>query len=312
MELPVVVLPVDGAGVVLPLLLPLESDFESQPVKSVPAARRVRMAGVNFISFIGCQSRCTQLELHAHNRVSTAIRCRGSCLATCRAPCFESRKPVGQVSRKIATDLQYLGQNCGYDLGIQSLMHSSAHRLAPEGCAHPNSCLKTKPNIMTDPHETFISWLKDAYAFERKLAPELKAHASQAQEHPEIQSKLEQHLAETEAHAETVKRIIEELGGEVSSVKTAMGEAAGAMLGMSTGLAEDRVVKNALAEFTMEHTEIASYVSLLAAAEHLGLPQVIPPLRAILREEEEMAEWLRMQISRVTIHHLQHEAMAAA
>jgi ferritin-like metal-binding protein YciE len=160
-------------------------------------------------------------------------------------------------------------------------------------------------------HDTFITWLKDAYAFERKLVPELKAHAGQAAEHPEIQSRIQQHLGETEQHAEAVRRIIEQLGGEVSSIKTMLGQAAGTAMGMSTSLADDNIVKNALAEFTMEHTEIASYVSLIAAAEHLHLPNIIPPLRQILQQEERMAEWLRGQISRVTIHHLQHEGVAA-
>jgi ferritin-like metal-binding protein YciE len=165
--------------------------------------------------------------------------------------------------------------------------------------------------LMPNPdHETFITWLKDAYAFEVKLVPELKAHAGQAAEHPEIQRKIQQHLTETEQHAAAVRGIIEQLGGEVSSIKTMIGQAAGAAMGMSTALADDTLVKNALAEFTMEHTEIASYLSLIAAAEHLRLPEVIPPLRRILQQEEMMAGWLREQIAPVTIYHLAHEAVA--
>jgi ferritin-like metal-binding protein YciE len=160
-------------------------------------------------------------------------------------------------------------------------------------------------------HDTFITWLRDAYAFEKKLVPELKAHAAQAAEHPEIQTKIQQHLAQTERHAEIVKGILEELGSDVSTLKTLVGQAAGAAMGLSTSLAGDTMVKNALAEFTMEHTEIASYVSLIAAAQHLGLSQHVEPLRSILREEETMADWLRNQIPRVTIHHLEHEAVGA-
>ena len=47
----------------------------------------------------------------------------------------------------------------------------------------------------------------------------------------------------------------------------------------------------------MEHLEIASYLSLIAAAEHLHLPQFIERLRSILRDEENMAEWLRQRTS---------------
>lgn len=160
-------------------------------------------------------------------------------------------------------------------------------------------------------HETFITWLRDAYAFEKKLVPELNAHAGQAVGLPDIQSKIQQHVAQTERHAEIVQGILEALGSDISVIKTMVGQAAGAAMGMSTSLAGDTMVKNALAEFTMEHTEIASYVSLIAAAQHLGLSQHVEPLRQILREEEAMAEWLRDQIPAITIHHLEHEAVAA-
>jgi ferritin-like metal-binding protein YciE len=164
---------------------------------------------------------------------------------------------------------------------------------------------------MSNPaHETFITWLRDAYAFEKKLIPELEAHAGQAAAHPDIQAKLQQHITQSEQHAEIVRGILESLGADVSTLKTVMGQVAGTALGMSTALADDRIVKNALAEFTFEHTEIASYVSLIAAAEHLGLMDTVEKLRAILHQEEAMAEWLRGQISRVTIHHLESEAVA--
>ena len=154
--------------------------------------------------------------------------------------------------------------------------------------------------------EHFITWLKDAHAFESKMLPELKAHAAQAAEHPQVQAMILQHAAETEQHAETVSRLIEQFGGSVSALKTVVGQTVGAAMGASTRLAEDAVVKNAIAEFTFEHTEIASYLSLIAAAEHLHLTEAIEPLRTILRQEEAMADWLRNQIGVVTVHFL-HE-----
>jgi ferritin-like metal-binding protein YciE len=166
--------------------------------------------------------------------------------------------------------------------------------------------------IMPNPdHDTFITWLRDAYAFEKKLVTELKAHAGEAADHPEIQTKIQQHIGQTERHAQIVQGILESLGSDISTIKTLVGQAAGAAMGMSTSLVGDTMVKNALAEFTMEHTEIASYVSLIAAAQHLGLTQHVEPLRQILRDEEAMADWLRNQIPVVTIHHLEHEMVGA-
>jgi ferritin-like metal-binding protein YciE len=161
--------------------------------------------------------------------------------------------------------------------------------------------------------DTLITWLRDAYAFEKKLVPELQQHAAQAEAYPSIQQRLRQHAHETEQHAAKVKRILEEeLGSDVSSVKTIAGQMLGWMMGASTALAGDTMVKNALAEYTMEHTEIASYTSLITASEHLALPRVAQALRGILQEEEAMAEWLKHQIGHVTLEYLRQEAAAPA
>lgn len=152
--------------------------------------------------------------------------------------------------------------------------------------------------------DTFIDWLRDAHALEKKLVPELKKHQADAKEHPEVQSKLQQHIEETERHAQTIEAILRELGADPSALKQLAGHATAVVSGAVTSLSADTIVKNALVEFTMENTEIASYISLIAAAEHLHLPQAVQRLRGILSEEEEMAEWLRQQIDRITISYL--------
>src|SRR4051812_3476392 len=107
---------------------------------------------------------------------------------------------------------------------------------------------------MSNPeHETFLIWLRDAYALEKKLVPELEAHVAQAKDFPSIQARIQRHIQETQQHAETVRAIIEELGGDISTVKTLTGQVMGWMMGASTAVTGDAMVKNALAEFTMEH-----------------------------------------------------------
>lgn len=140
--------------------------------------------------------------------------------------------------------------------------------------------------------ETLIEWLNDAYAMENNLIKTLEQHAKQAEDHPEIQSKIEEHLEQTKEHAEKVKAAIERLGGSVSAIKKGAGMAGGFISGMGAAAAEDALVKNAIADFAAEHMEIASYNALKAAAKQLGDKEIAEMCDEILEQEQEMADWL--------------------
>lgn len=148
--------------------------------------------------------------------------------------------------------------------------------------------------------EQVMSWLNDAYAMETSITQVLENHVKDAREHPDIQSRLQGHLGETRKQAERVKDCITQLGGSVSTSKSLFSQVMGKMQGMATGLSGDEQVKNMLMDYSTEHFEIASYRSLIQAAEQIGEQQVAEMARLNLREEEAMAEWLAGQISRVT------------
>lgn len=153
--------------------------------------------------------------------------------------------------------------------------------------------------------ELYLSWLNDAYGLEQSLIPVLENHAKDAKDHPQVQARIQQHLEETRRHADLVKGCIERLGGSTSSIKAGMSKVMGTVQGASTGMAKDEMIKNALADYSAEHFEIASYTSLLAAAEHLGDLETASVCREILRDEEAMAQWLEQQIPLITIQELQ-------
>lgn len=148
--------------------------------------------------------------------------------------------------------------------------------------------------------KTLITWLNNAHATEHNLAKVLERHARSAKNQPEMQARFQQHLQETRHHAEMVKGCIERLGGRTSVVKSGMGAAMGMVQGVSTAVAEDEIIKNLLGDYASEHFEIASYRSLIAAAEELGDQETAGVCRQILRDEEEMARWLEGQIPTVT------------
>lgn len=160
------------------------------------------------------------------------------------------------------------------------------------------------------PTAQLIVWLNNAYAMEKGLILVLENHARDAQDHPDVRERNEQHLAETRRHAELVAKCLEHLGQKPSATKALLGNVTGLWHGASTGMYHDEIVKNFLADYAAEHFEIACYRSLRAAAEELGQPEIARICEDILAEEEAMAHWLVERIPEVTRMMLQQEASA--
>jgi len=155
-----------------------------------------------------------------------------------------------------------------------------------------------------------LAWLNDAHAMEISIAQVLENHATDAEGHPELQTRLRDHLEQTRGHAEAVKGCVERLGGDTSGLKAGMATVMGTVQGMTTELAKDELVKNALHDYGTEHFEIACYTSLAAAAEEVGDPETARVCREILRDEEAMAGFLLGQIPTATREFLRQEAAA--
>lgn len=163
-----------------------------------------------------------------------------------------------------------------------------------------------------DPRETLIGWLNDAYAMEKGLVQVLENHANDVKDRPDMYRRIAQHLEETKMHAERVRDCVQRLGGDVSTMKTAMGAVSGFFQGRSTGASPDELVKNALADYASEHLEIASYRALIVAARALGEQHIVQVCEGILRDEEEMARWLEQNLPMVVQEYLGTHATAGA
>lgn len=163
-----------------------------------------------------------------------------------------------------------------------------------------------------DPRETLIGWLNDAYAMEKGLVQVLENHANDVKDRPEMYRKIAQHLEQTKMHAERVRECVERLGGSVSTVKTAMGAVSGFFQGRSTGVSPDELVKNALSDYAAEHFEIASYRALITAARLLGENQVVQVCETILRDEQDMANWLEQSLPNVVQEYLNVQTAVGA
>lgn len=144
--------------------------------------------------------------------------------------------------------------------------------------------------------DILIAWLNDAYAMENNLIEVLEHQVKDAKDHPNVAGKLQQHLEQTRHHADLVKDCVESLGGSTSSLKSGMANIMGKVQALSTGAAEDEMVKNALQDYGAECFEVASYTALIAAADNLGEARVSSVCQEILAEDRAMAQWIEQNL----------------
>ena len=148
--------------------------------------------------------------------------------------------------------------------------------------------------------DTLTTWLKDAYAMEQGIVEVLERQLGQMDDMPAAQEKVRQHLELTKNQAERVKDCVELLGDDVSHVKSGIANVLGAMQGMATSLASDKMLKNALSDYAIEYFEIACYTANAVAARELGHEDIAQICETIIAEEQEMADWLEEQLPTVT------------
>jgi ferritin-like metal-binding protein YciE len=132
---------------------------------------------------------------------------------------------------------------------------------------------------------------------ENGLIEILEHQVGDAENYPAIQTKLQEHLQQTRQHAEIVKGCIERMGGDVSTLKAGMASFMGKIQALSTGAAQDEMMKNALQDFAAENFEVASYTALAAAAMQVGEVEVATACQGILREDRAMAQWIEQNLA---------------
>ena len=160
------------------------------------------------------------------------------------------------------------------------------------------------------PHrrDTLIAWLRDAHAMERATIDNIKRLLERMEAHPEFVARYDAHLRDSAAQLGRIERCLDALDADRSVLKDTMMRLTGYAEAFTTAIAPDEAVKHGLAAYSYEHFEIASYTSLIAAAESLGLTEVQELCTLSLQEEREMAEWLEQYIPQATCNYLDEAA----
>jgi len=155
----------------------------------------------------------------------------------------------------------------------------------------------------------FVTALRNAHALENQALELMNRQVERIENYPEVKARLERHIQETHQQLARLDRILEDLNESRSVIKDNTMSLFGNMAAMGHAVAQDEILKNALADFAFENYEIASYKALIQFAQETGNQAFVPPLEQNLSEEEAMAGWLDEHLADVTSTYL-HRAVA--
>lgn len=148
--------------------------------------------------------------------------------------------------------------------------------------------------------DNLIDWLKDAHAMEMQAVQLLEQREKRLTSYPALKGRVGEHLEQSRRQAERIEGVLESLGTNPSTLKAGVARAGAFVGGLTQAAASDEVVKGVLHDYAFENFEIASYRSLVAAAEDVGATEVKRVCEENLGEEQAMAGWLLEHVPEVT------------
>ena len=162
--------------------------------------------------------------------------------------------------------------------------------------------------MATTKRDDVIAWLRDAHAMEAGTIDNLERLIGRSDEYPQLKKKLREHLGVSKRQRSDIERELERLGADTSTLKDWTMKLAGQVEPLVSWFTRDAMPKHCLAAHAYEALEIASYRSLLGAAEELGLPELREMCERFIGEEQEMANFLFEHLPEITRQYLRSRA----
>jgi ferritin-like metal-binding protein YciE len=157
---------------------------------------------------------------------------------------------------------------------------------------------------LTTPRELLVAYLRQMLWIERQLAADVLPRLGERAHAPELRHAFGRHLLETEAHADTLRDVLDDLRvpaepeespgfrGLVAEHEQLVGR-----VGQGDHLLSD--LAHAVAALATEHLELASYESLVSLAESLGEEEIGIRLREVMEQEEIALEQVESAMSKL-------------
>jgi ferritin-like metal-binding protein YciE len=153
--------------------------------------------------------------------------------------------------------------------------------------------------------DELVAWLKDAHAMERATVDNLENLLKTVDEYPDLRLRLQSHLDASRRQRDDLERELQRLGADTSALKDWAMKLGGKAQPFLSWFTSDSVPKNCLAAYAYENFEIASYRSLMGAAEELGMAELAALCTRAIAEEQQMADFLIQSIPAITRRYLE-------
>ncbi|KTR90186.1 DUF892 family protein [Pantoea dispersa] len=138
----------------------------------------------------------------------------------------------------------------------------------------------------------YLDWLRDAHAMEKHAESLLKAAASRLTDHPALQARIEQYLEQSRDQQQQVKTLLRQYDSSWSVLKESLGRMSAVGQAASDMLQDEEGIRVAVSSYVFCNYKIATYSTLLVAAEQAEEGEDVRIVRRILRQESQMAGWL--------------------
>jgi ferritin-like metal-binding protein YciE len=149
-----------------------------------------------------------------------------------------------------------------------------------------------------------MSWLRDAHAMEAAHVDNLDRLIRLSDEYPQLKMQLQKHLAMSSKQRVEIEQELERFDTNRSIVKDWVMKFTGQIEPLVSKFTHDSMPKNCLLAHAYEAFEIASYRSLLGAAEELDMEELRSMCERYIREEQEMANFLFEHLPEITRQYL--------
>ncbi|HEY0569126.1 MAG TPA: DUF892 family protein [Xanthobacteraceae bacterium] len=120
----------------------------------------------------------------------------------------------------------------------------------------------------------------------------VKAQLNRLENYPQLEAKLQSHLAEKDLQLARVEKILQDLGESPSTFKDTSMAMMGAIGSASHAMAGDEIIKNSFATYGLANFEAAAYETLILFAEVAEQFDALAPLQQSLSEERAMASFI--------------------
>lgn len=155
--------------------------------------------------------------------------------------------------------------------------------------------------------EHLMHWLRDAHAMEKQAIESVENQVDRLKNYPELRSWADEHVKTAQRNRELIRQCIERRGGSPSTLKNVTMAVVGKFQELTGTVMADEVLKNVIADFSFKYYQIASYKSLIAAAEAANDSETKQVCEGILETYQQQADRLSPYIGQVTHEFIRRE-----